>query len=795
MVAESGFRKAFCSFNFMKLFSHPLFRLPFRPTSLAVVSLLFCAGQAVAVQPFVVKDIRVEGIQRTEAGTVFNYLPVRVGDTFTDEKATTAIRTLYATGFFKDVRIDAEGDVLVVIVEERPAIASVAFTGMKEFDKDGITKGLKEIGLGEARIYDRAMVERAEQELKRQYLSHGYYSVQISTTVTPVERNRVAVNFIIDEGHVAKIRQIKMIGNKAYSESQLLKYIDLTTPGWLTWYTKKDQYSKEKLAADIEKLKSFYQNEGYIEMQMESTQVSITSDKKDIYITLNIKEGEKYTVSDIQLEGELFGREEEVYPLIQLKKGTTYSGEKLTSSTKAISEYLGNFGYAFANVNPQPDIDREKKEVAFTFFIDPGKRVYVRQINIGGNTKTRDEVIRREFRQMEASWYEGEKVKISRDRVDRLGYFSEVTIETPEVAGATDQVDVNLKVVEKPTGNLMVGAGFSQSDKLMLTTAIEQENFAGTGNTVGMEINTSSRYKTLAVSQTTPYFTEDGVSRRYEVFYRTMRPPVINESDWKVETLGANIRFGIPFTEVDRVNVGAGVEHNKIEVDYDSPEQYKEFVRDNGGSVPGSATAYGVPLTAGWGRDSRDSSLVPTKGRMQKANLEVSFLGDMKYYRASYQHQYYWPLWEGGTFALNGQIDYGEGLGGNKYPVFKNFYAGGIGTVRGYESSSLGKVQYDYYGDREYLGGSKRVIANAELQFPFPGMGYDRTLRWFVFSDAGNVFAEEDTIKISDLRYSAGFGITWVSPMGPLKLSMGFPLNAKDGDKTENFQFTLGTGF
>lgn len=782
----------------MKLFSFSFFRLPFRAVFLSLALLFLLHGRALAIEPFVVKDIRVEGIQRTEAGTVFNYLPVRVGDTFTDEKATTAIRTLYATGFFKDVRIDAEGDVLVVIVEERPAIASVAFTGMKEFDKDAITKGLKDIGLGEARIYDRALIERAEQELKRQYLSHGYYSVQISTTITPVERNRVAVNFIVDEGHVAKIRQIKIVGAKVYSESELREYMDLTTPGWLTWYTKKDQYSKEKLAADIEKLKSFYQNKGYIEMQVESTQVSITSDKKDIYLTLNIKEGEKYTVSDIDLEGELFGRDDEIYALITLEKGKTYSGEQLTNSTKAISDYLGNFGYAFANVNPQPDINREKKEVAFTFFIDPGKRVYVRQINIGGNARTRDEVIRREFRQMEASWYEGEKVKISRDRVDRLGYFSEVTIETPEVPGTTDQVDVNLKVLEKPTGNLMVGAGFSQSDKLMLTTAIEQENFAGTGNTVGLEVNTSHRYKTIAVSQTMPYFTDDGVSRRYELFYRTMRPPSINDSDWKVETLGGNVRFGIPFTEIDRIYLGAGVEHNKIETGWDSPVQYKEFVKDNGGpdDGEGSATAYGIPLTAGWTRDSRDSTLVPTKGRMQKANFELSVLGDMRYYRASYQHQYYWPMGTGGAFALNGQIDYGEGLGGEKYPVFKNFYAGGIGTVRGYESSSLGRYQVNpYYGDREYIGGSKRVIANAELGFPFPGMGYDRTLRWFLFTDAGNVFEEDQSIKFDELRYSAGFGITWVSPMGPLKLSMGFPLNAKDDDEIENFQFTLGTGF
>jgi outer membrane protein insertion porin family len=779
----------------MKLFPHTLFRLSFRQIFFAVAFCLFSVSRALAIEPFVVKDIRVEGIQRTEAGTIFNYLPVRVGDTFTDEKATTAIRTLYATGFFKDVRIDADGDVLVVIVEERPAIASVAFTGMKEFDKAAITKGLKDIGLGEARIYDRAMIERAEQELKRQYLSHGYYAVQITTTVTPVERNRVAVNFIIEEGHVAKIRQIKFVGNKAYAEKDLRKYIDLTTPGWLTWYTRKDQYSKEKLAADIEKIKSFYQNEGYIEVQVESTQVSITSDKKDIYITINLKEGDKYTVSDIQLEGELFGREDEILPLIKLQKGKTYSGKQMTDSTKAISDYFSNFGYAFANVNPQPDMDREKKEVAFTFFIDPGKRVYVRQINIGGNTKTRDEVIRREFRQMEASWYGGEKIKISRDRVDRLGYFSEVTIETPEVPGATDQVDVNLKVVEKPTGNLMLGAGFSQEDKVMLSTSIEQENFAGTGNTVGLSLNTSRRYKTLAISQLTPYYTEDGVSRRYELFYRTLRPPNINDGDWKVETIGANIKFGIPLTELDRVYLGAGVEFDRIETMKDSPEQYKQFVSDNGGSTPGQASAFGVPLTAGWNRDTRDSSLVPTQGRKQQADVEVSLLGDLRYYRASYQDQKFWPFGTGSTFMLNGQIDYGRGIGSDKYPVFKNFYAGGIGTVRGYESSSMGKPRWDYYGDREYIGGSKRVIANAELQFPVPGMGYDRTLRWFVFTDAGNVFEEEDSIKISEIRYSVGFGISWISPMGPLKISAGFPLNSKDDDKTETFQFTLGSGF
>lgn len=389
---------------------HPIPTLSRRLIAAAAFAL--CSSQAMAITPFVVKDIRVEGIQRTEAGTVFSYLPVRVGDTFNDEKATAAIKALYATGFFRDVRIEAEGDVLVVQVVERPAIASVDFSGIKEFDKEQLSKALKEIGVAESRIFDRSQVDRAEQELKRQYLSRGLYGAKVSTTVTPVERNRVAITFAVDEGEVSRIKQINFVGNKVFSDSTLRDQIKLTTPGWFTWYTKADQYSKEKLQGDIETLRSYYLDRGYLEMQVESTQVSITPDKKDIYITVNIKEGEKYTVSDIKLEGEMFGMEPELAKLVQLKKGDVYSGAKLTDSTKKIGERLGNFGYAFANVNANPNVDREKKEVAFTIMVDPGKRVYVRHVNIAGNTKTRDEVIRREFRQFEDSWYDGEKIKL-----------------------------------------------------------------------------------------------------------------------------------------------------------------------------------------------------------------------------------------------------------------------------------------------------------------------------------------------------------------------------------------------
>ena len=785
----------------MKL--HPAY--PSAPTFsrrlVAAAAIAFCSGQALAADPFVVKDIRVEGIQRTEAGTVFSYLPVRVGDTFTDDKAAAAIKALYATGFFKDVRIEAEGDVLVVQVEERPAIASVDFTGIKEFDKDQLNKALKQIGVSESRIFDKSLVDRAEQELKKQYLSRGLYGAKVTTTITPVERNRVAITFGVDEGEVSRIKQINIVGNKTFSDKELREQIKLTTPGWFTWYSKADQYSKEKLATDIDTLRSYYLDRGYLEMQVESTQVAITPDKKDIYITINIKEGEKYTISDIKLDGEMFGMDADLASLVQLKPGDIYSGAKLTASTKKISERLGNFGYAFANVNANPSLDRDKKQVAFTILIDPGKRVYVHRINISGNTKTRDEVIRREFRQFEDSWYDGERIKLSRDRVDRLGYFKDVSIETPEVPGSTDQIDVNMKVEEKPTGNITVGAGFSQSEKLALTGAISQENAFGSGNTVSLSVNTAHSYRTIALSETTPYFTDDGISRTYDIYLRTVTNSVYSTGDYRVRTIGADVKFGVPFSELDRVFFGVGVENTNVQTDVYSPSLYRTYVNDFGSNYQsgcdvtstantcgvGSATTNSFPLTVAWQRDSRDSALIPTKGRYQRANLEVSTIGSLRYFRTTYQNQYFQPFWGNtSTLALNGEIDYGHGLDGKPYPIFKNFYAGGIGSVRGYEDSSLGNLK-DQYGDS--LGGASRVVGSMELQFPFSGAGQDRTMRWFLFLDGGQVYADGSPIQAGQLRYSTGIGISWLSPIGPLKFSYGHPLNSKPGDKSQPLQF------
>ena len=762
---------------------------------IAVAVFALCSQRAFAVEPFEIKDIRVEGIQRTEAGTVFNYLPVKVGETYTDDKGTTAIKSLYATGLFKDVRLEVEGNVLVVEVEERPSIASVTFTGLKEFEKDALTKGLKDIGVGETRIFDKSLVDRAEQELKRQYLSHGLYGVQVTTTVTPIERNRVNITFAVDEGDISHIKQIKFVGNKAFSDSDLIKNLKLSTSGWFTWYSKSDQYSKQKLSGDIESLKSVYLDRGYLEMQIESTQVSISPDKKDIYITINLTEGEKYTVSKIKMEGEMLGRNAEFENLMLLKAGDVYSGKKLTDSIKKISERMGNFGYAFANVNANPEVDREKKEVAFTVLVDPGKRVYVRRINVTGNTKTRDEVVRREFRQYEASWYDAEKIKRSRDRVDRLGYFKEVTVETPEVVGASDQVDVNLAVTERPTGNITLGAGYSQYEKVTLNAGVQQENAFGSGDTIGLHLNTSAINRVIDLSHTDPYVTDDGISRTVQVYLRTTRPPLTNNGDFNVRSLGTKVTFGVPFTEFDRVFLGVGIERTQVQTykndpGYnDSPLLYQEYVQEFGdGSV---ADTVSIPFTASWSRDSRNSALTPTEGQLQRVNVEMAPFGTLRYYRAVYQNQYYRPIASWITLALNGEIDYGRGLDGKPFPVFKNFYAGGIGSVRGYQTASLGPQ--DVNGDP--LGGASRVIMNAELHFPFPGMGNDSGLQWFTFVDGGNVFADRARMEFSQLRYSVGLGLSWISPVGPLKVSFGQPLNAQPTDIKERFQFQMGTGF
>ncbi|QBQ97720.1 outer membrane protein assembly factor BamA [Paraburkholderia pallida] len=743
-----------------------------------------------ATTPFVVQDIRIEGLQRVEPGTVFAYLPIKQGDTFTDDKASEAIRALYATGFFNDVRIATEGGVVVVQVQERPAIGTIDFAGIHEFDKDNLTKALRAVGLSQGRYYDKALVDKAEQELKRQYLTRGFYAAEVTTTVTPIDRNRVGLLFSVVEGPSAKIRQINFIGNKTYSTSTLLGEMQLSTPNWFSWYTKNDLYSKEKLTGDLENVRSYYLNHGYLEFNIDSTQVSISPDKKDMYLTIGIHEGEPYKISGIHLAGNLLDREAELNKLIKIKPGDRFSAEKLQATTKAIVDKLGEYGYAFATVNALPQINQADHTVDLTLQVDPSRRVYVRRINVIGNTRTRDEVVRREMRQLESSWFDSNRLALSKDRINRLGYFTDVDVTTVPVEGTPDQVDVNVKVTEKPTGAITLGAGFSSTDKVVLSAGVSQDNVFGSGTSLSVNVNTAKSYRTLAVTQVDPYFTVDGIKRITDVYYRTYQPLYYStDSSFKIITAGGDLKFGIPFSEVDTVYFGIGFEQDRLDVDQYTPQSYIDYVNEFG------RVSNNVPLTAAWSRDARDSALIPSRGYFLQTNAEWGTpIGSTPYVKTDVQAQYYYSFARGFVLGMNFQAGYGKGLDGKPYPIFKNYYAGGIGSVRGYEPSSLGPRDAK---TNDPIGGSKMVVGNIELTFPLPGTGYDRTLRVFTFVDGGNVWGDEGNTSTgaNGLRYAYGVGLAWISPIGPLKLSLGFPVVKHEGDQYQKFQFQIGTAF
>ena len=748
----------------------------------ATVLVAPAAASAQSFQPFVVKDIRVEGLQRTEPGTVFSYLPVKVGETLDEEKAQAALRALYATGFFQDVRLEAENQVLVVFVQERPAIAQIDFSGMKEFESENVRKVLRELGMAEGRIFDRSVLDLAEQELKRQYLSRGLYAADVQTTVTPLERNRVGINIAVTEGDVAKIRGINIVGARAFPEKALLDQFVLRTPGWLTWYTKHDRYSRERLAADLEALRAYYQNRGFLDFNIESTQVSITPDRRDIYITVNVHEGEKYTVSDVQLSGQMLVPQEELEKLVQLKPGDVFSREKLVASTKAIADRLGNEGYAFANANAIPELDKEKRSVAFNIVIDPGRRVYVRRIDVAGNTKTRDEVVRREMRQLEGAFYDASKIQLSRRRIDRTQYFSDVTVQTHPVEGSPDQVDIVYTVTERSTGALLLGVGFSSVENVALSASLTQSNVFGTGKFLSFNINSGSVNTVYSLSFLDPYYTVDGVSRGFDVYARETDASGLSVGPYRTKALGGGVKFGYPVSETVTVDFGLNLESVELETFATSPLQYLEFVEDFG-----SEYTYGA-LTSGWARDTRDSLIQTNAGTYMRAALELAG-ADLQYYRLGYQHQWYRPLTRNITAHLGGELGYAAGYGGRPLPFFKNFFGGGPGTVRGYRTYSLGPQ--DVNGNA--VGGNRKFAGSAELLFPVPGAAQDRSLRLAAFVDGGQVF--DDKYDFSNLRYSAGIALFWASPFGPLRLSWAHPLNPESGDRIQKLQFTFGTGF
>lgn len=769
---------------------HPLTRL-----AAGISAAFLLAG---SVSAFTISDIRVEGLTRTEPGTVFSHLPFRAGEEYTSEKGVRAIHSLYQSGLFRDVSLAQDGDVVIVRVMERPAVATIETHGIKAFDKDAVEKSLRDVGLAEGRIFDHAILERADQELRRQYLARGYYGSVVKTTVTPLERNRVRITINVDEGSASSIASIRFTGNHLFDADDLMDLMQLGTPNWFSWYTKRDLYSREKLAADLESIRSFYMNQGYLDFKIDSVQVSIAPNKSDVYITINLTEGEKYTIRSAKLQGDMLGLDDQLEALVTLEPGQIYNAQAVKDVSTALTDKLSTLGYAFASATPNPISHEADRTVDIVYTIDPGRRAYVRRVNITGNNRTRDEVIRREVRQYESAWFDSDKVKLSRDRIDRLGYFETVTAEPKPVPGTRDQVDLEVNVKERPTGSISLGAGYSTSEGIVLSAGFSQNNVFGTGNSVSVDVNTSKSQRTYALSVVEPYVTPDGVSRSWDIYDRKVDLDELDVADVKYETRGAGISFGIPFTETDRVFLGTRVESTKVDANANSPQRYKNYVEKFGDNP------ISVALTAGWSRDSRDNSLAPTRGVYQRFSGEFGLPGfDIQYYKATYQYQHYIPLSRTWTLAFNGQVGWGDVYGStDQFPFFKNFYVGGIGSVRGFDSGTLGPKENAADGDSDNLGGDRMITGNIELLAPLPGG--DRTLRLFGFLDAGYAWGYEgdgnghykhQQLDFADLRYSTGFGVAWISPLGPLKFSIAFPLNEKEGDKTQRFQFQIGTGF
>ncbi len=770
------------------------------------------ASRFAQASSFIVEDIQVRGLQRISAGTVYNYLPVNIGERFAEEKQADAVRALFNTGFFKDITLEREGGVLVINVVERPSVAKVVIEGNKDIKKEDLTEALKKIGLAEGKVYNKQILDKVEQELRRQYFSHGKYGLKITTEVSELTRNRVGIDIKISEGKVAKIKQINIVGNTAFEADKIKKDFELSTTNFLSFYSKDDQYSKQKLQADLEKLRSYYLDRGYINFSIESTQVDITADKKEIYITINVKEGDVYNLEKVKLTGELIVPPEDLVKLVKVGPGEIFSRKNATETSKAISDRLGDEGYTFANVNMVPEINEANKTVAMTFFVDPGKRVYVHRINVKGNTKTRDEVIRREMRQMESSWAASSKIERSKTRLDRLGYFEEVGVETPPVVGTADQIDVNYTIKEKASGNLSAGVGYSQVQGIIFNANVSQDNIFGTGKRLDFAFNNSSILTRYNLGFTDPYYTLDGVALGYNLGYTKRNAYAANLASYNTNVANAGINFGIPLNEFDRIGFdvdlkSTGVESTNIssnrvknKILFYNKQPYNSNFNETAPSDGASATFTTLSTSAGWTHDTLDRATFSTKGGQQRLSglITVPF-GDLQYYKVGYKHQHFFPLSNDFTFRLLGEVAHGGGYGStSELPFFENYYAGGTGDVRGFMQNTLGPRDDTTGGSSYYrpFGGSTKAIGKAELFFPVPFLSEMKSVRVGTFLDAGTLATG---LNSSDLRkyfrYSAGLSGEWLSPFGALAVSVAQPLNSENTDRTQAFQFTFGSGF
>ncbi|MFZ5493681.1 MAG: outer membrane protein assembly factor BamA [Pseudomonadota bacterium] len=764
---------------------------------LAVVLCLTVAHapvQAAESAPFTVSDIRLNGLQRISPGAVLIALPLRVGDRFDPQHSDTIIRALFKTEFFSDVQLDRDGDVLVINVTERPSIAELNITGNKDIKTEDLQKGLREAGLATGRVFVPSALDQLRQELQRQYYANGKYGMKVDADVADLPRNRVRVDIKITEGDVARIRQINIVGNQVFDDETLRGAFKLSTPNLLSFVTGNDKYSRQKLAGDLENLHAYYLDRGYLDFDIRSTQVAITPDKQEIYITINVTEGQQYTVDEVKLSGNLVVEPEELVKRVKLRPGDTFSRKKMTETSDAISERLGEAGYAFANVNPAPEIDKENATAKLTFFVDPGKRAYVRRISFAGNEKTADEVMRREMRQLEASTFSSAAVERSRVRLERLGFFEDVTVETPAVPGSPDQVDVNFTVKERASGSISAGVGFGQGSGLLLNAAVTQNNFLGTGDSVSVNFNTSDYSRVYSVSHTNPYATVDGVARTVSAFVRSTDAADANLTEYDTSSIGGSWGYNVPLSEFSAFGYGLAFENTSIDTGQFTSQDVLDFVNDNGDS-------YNIfKLNLSLARDTRNRAIFPDRGMLRRVSGEFSApVGDLQFYKLNFTEQHYFPFSDTVSLLVSGTLGYGDGYGStNELPFFENFFAGGFRTLRGFKDNTLGPRTFSAFtdDDGDPFGGDRMVLGRTELFFPVPFMdAQSRNFRLSVFGDAGNVFGAGDPLKAGDLRYSTGLAAVWISPFGAISVAIAQPFNKGPEDEVQRFQFSLGAGF
>ncbi|MEC9484087.1 MAG: outer membrane protein assembly factor BamA [Halomonas sp.] len=770
--------------------------------NIGLAALLATSTQTALAANFTVSDIRVEGLQRVSAASVFNAFPVSANESVDDRELAAAAKQLFETGLFEDIRLARDGDVLVIQVVERPSISRIEIEGNSQIAEEDLLKGMSEAGLAEGQVLQRASLDEVERQLEQLYQSQGRYSASVETEVEEVDRNRVQVNIDVNEGTVAKIRQINIVGNQAFDDETLRELIQLEDrPGWFFGWFSDDEYSREKLAGDLESLRSYYLDRGYVNFVIESTQVAISPDKSKIYVTVNVDEGQRYRIDDIGFAGELTLDESEARSLVKAESGDIYSRSVLTESAEALRQALGARGFAFANVQSVPEVDANGETVDVTFRVEPGRRVYVRRIAFEGNTTTQDEVLRRELVQMEGAPASTDKISQSRQRLERLGFFRQVDVETRPVAGEPDLVDVTYNVEEQPSGSISASVGYSQSAGVIYGASLSQKNFLGTGNQVNVGAQRSDTYTNVNFGFTDPYWTLSGISRGYNVFYRETDYEDSDISTYSTDAYGGSIDFGYPINELSRLNFGVGLENISVETYSDTPDEIVEYVDDQG------EDAMVYKLTASWTRNNLNRGIMPTEGSYQRLALETAVPGsDVEYYKLRYRGQKLFEIDPGWSLKFSTSLGYADTIGNDPYPFYETFYAGGLGSVRGFAGNTLGPATTGG-DDDDTLGGNVLIEGTAELIYPFPWVEDRRSLQTSVFFDAGNTFLTEcyDTasgesncesgVDPGELRYSVGLGLSWLTPVGPLTFSVAKPLNDEDGDDVQTFQFSLGQTF